>query len=75
MDKRGQHVVPTERGGWAVRKAGSSRASGTFRTRDEAVARARILAKKQGTEVYVHGPDGKIRSRDSSGRDPQPVQG
>ena len=75
MTKRGQHVVPNPDGGWAVRKAGSSRASGTFKTQDAAISKARSLAKKQGTELYVHGRDGKIRSRDSYGNDSHPPKG
>lgn len=75
MTKRGQHVVPNPDGGWAVRKAGSSRASGTFKTQDAAISRARSLARTQGTELYVHGRDGKIRSRDSYGNDPHPPKG
>jgi hypothetical protein len=75
MAKRGQHVVPDGSGGWAVRKAGSSKASRTFRTQDAAITRARTLAKKQRTELYVHGRDGKIRTRDSYGDDPHPPKG
>lgn len=75
MAKRGQHVVPNSSGGWAVRKAGSSRASKTFDTQSAAIATARTLAKKQGTELYIHGRDGKIRARDSYGNDPHPPKG
>ena len=75
MAKRGQHVVPNGNGGWAVRKAGSSRASGTFKTQGDAIAKARTLAKKQATELYIHGRDGKIRARDSYGNDPHPPKG
>ncbi len=69
MSKRGQHVMPAG-SGWAVRKAGASRASGTYATQQEAIERARDLAKKQKTELYIHGADGLIRERDSYGRDP-----
>lgn len=74
MSKRGQHVVPSGTG-WSVRKAGSSRASGTFTTQRDAIAKARTIAKNQRTEVYIHGRDGKIRSRDSYGNDPHPPKG
>lgn len=72
--KPGQHVVP-DGGKWAVRKSGSSRASGKFDTQEEAVKNARRIAKKQKTELYVHGRDGKIRQRDSYGNDPYPRRG
>ncbi len=74
MSKRGQHVVPAD-GGWAVRKAGSSRATRTFATQKEAIDRARSIAKKQQTELYIHGRDGKIRERDSYGNDSYPPKG
>lgn len=74
MPKKGQHVVPAG-GKWSVRKAGSARSTRTFETEKEAVARAREIAKNQGTELYIHGKDGKIRHRDSYGRDPHPPKG
>lgn len=74
MSKRGQHVVPAG-DGWAVRKAGARRASGRFPTQKAAIDSARKLAKKQRTELYIHGRDGKIRERDSYGSDPHPPKG
>ena len=74
MARRGQHVVPSG-DGWAVRKAGASRATGTFRTQGEAITKARKIAKTQRTELYVHGRDGKIRERSSFGNDPHPPKG
>ncbi|MBM6403347.1 DUF2188 domain-containing protein [Phycicoccus sp. CSK15P-2] len=68
---KGQHVVPSG-DGWAVRKAGSERASGTYTTQKEAVSKARQIAKNQRTELYIHGKDGKIRERSSFGNDPHP---
>lgn len=74
MSSKGQHVVPNG-GKWAVRRAGAERASGLFSTQKEAIARARELAKNQGTELYVHGQDGRIRERSSFGKDPLPPKG
>lgn len=71
MPKPSQHVVPN-RGGWSVRSSGSKRASHTFPTRQEAIDVARKKAKKQGTEVYIHGRDGRISERSSFGSDPHP---
>lgn len=74
MARRGQHVVPAgDR--WAVRKAGSARSTKTFKTQSDAVDHAREIARNQGTELYIHGRDGKIRERDSYGRDPHPPKG
>jgi uncharacterized protein YdaT len=60
---------------WSVRKAGASRASGTFDTQNEAIREARKIAKNQATELYIHGKDGRIRERNSFGRDPHPPKG
>lgn len=72
--KPGQHVVPNG-GKWSVRKAGSTKASGTFNTQQEAIQHARGLAQHQQTELYIHGQDGRIRERDSFGRDRHPPRG
>lgn len=74
MSKKGQHVVPSG-GKWVIRRAGASRATGTFETQNEAVARARDIARNQETELYIHGRDGRIRERSSFGRDPLPPKG
>lgn len=74
MSKKGQHVVPSG-GKWAVRRSGSTRASGVFGTQKEALDDARERARRQGTELYVHGRDGRIRDRSSYGRDPFPPKG
>lgn len=74
MQKKGQHVIPNG-DKWSVRKAGSSRASGTYNTQQEALDRAKRIARDQRTEVYVHGRDGRIRERNSYGRDPFPPKG
>ena len=74
MSKRGQHVVP-RKGGWAVQKAGASRASRTASTQSEAIKIGKEIAKKQGTELYIHGKDGRIRERNTYGRDPYPPKG
>lgn len=74
MSVKAQHVVPSG-DGWAVIKTGSSRASALRDTQKEAIIVARELAKRQHTELYIHGEDGRIRSRDSYGRDPFPPKG
>ena len=74
MAKKGQHVVPSG-GKWSVRSAGAERASRTFATQKEAIEDAREKARKQGTELYIHGRDGRIRERSSFGKDPYPPKG
>ncbi len=74
MSKRNQHIVPHE-GGWAVRGAGSQRATSVYRTQQEAIDAGREIARNQGTELLIHGRDGRIRDRDSHGNDPFPPKG
>ena len=74
MAGKNQHVVP-HAGGWAVRGAGSQRASGVFDTQREAIGRAREISRNQGSELLIHGRDGRIRERDSHGGDPNPPKG
>ncbi len=74
MAKRGQHVVPGPEG-WSVRKAGSSRATKTYSTQQDAIDAATRIARNQKTELYIHGQDGRIRERNSYGNDPHPPRG
>jgi len=74
MASKGQHVVPRH-GQWSVRKAGSDRVTRTFETQREAISEARKIARNQGAELYIHGRDGRIRERDSYGKDPYPPKG
>ena len=74
MTKRNQHVVPRGKG-WAVKPAGGSRASSVHERQDEAITRARDIARNQGSELFIHGRDGRIRERDSHGNDPYPPKG
>jgi hypothetical protein len=71
---RDQHVVPHPEG-WAVKPAGGARASSVHRTQAEAISEGRGIARNQGSELFVHGRDGRIRERDSHGRDTNPPKG
>lgn len=74
MPRKSQHVVPRD-GKWAVRRAGAVRASRKFDTQREAIEAARDIARSQGTELYIHGQDGRIRERNSYGKDSFPPKG
>ena len=74
MSKRNQHIV-RHSDGWAVRGAGSQRATSIHSTQREAIDAGRRIAKTQKTELFVHGRDGRIRERDSFGNDPFPPKG
>ena len=69
-----QHVVRHPKG-WAVKAAGGKRSSSVHPTQAQAVDRATQTARSQGTELIVHGRDGRIREKNSYGNDPFPPRG
>lgn len=71
---KNQHVVP-HNGKWAVRGAGNSRVTATFRTQEQARVQARRIAIHEQSEVVIHRPNGQIRDKDSYGHDPYPPKG
>lgn len=74
MPKKGQHVVPRD-GKWGVLRSGGEKASRVFGTQKEAIEHARGRAMSEGSELYIHGRDGRIRDRNSYGKDPYPPKG
>lgn len=74
MTKRSVHAVPRGKG-WAIKKSGASRVSSNHRTQEAAWAAARKVAKKESSEAYKHGADGRIKDRSSFGKDPFPPRG
>lgn len=68
---KNQHVVPHENK-WAVRGEGNSRISSEHIKQSSAIKVAIVKAKKEKSEVVIHGRDGKIRDKDSYGNDPCP---
>ena len=68
---KNQHVVPRENG-WAIKGEGNKRATALYPTQKEAIERARKIAINQGSELFIHGRNGRIRDRDSYGNDPCP---
>jgi hypothetical protein len=75
MPKGDQHVVPHD-GEWAVRGEGNSRVTSTHDTQREAIDAGREIARNQGGELFIHGRDGRIRERDTVGKDdPYPPKG
>jgi len=74
MTKKNQHVVP-HASGWAVRGAGNERATSVHGTQREAISAEREVAIRQGSEMLIHGENGRIRERNTYGRDPYPPKG
>ena len=68
---KNQHVV--KRGEkWGVLGEGNSRVSSLHNKQSTACNAARATAKREHSEVVIHGRDGKIRDKDSYGNDPCP---
>ncbi|MGC3983029.1 MAG: DUF2188 domain-containing protein [Steroidobacteraceae bacterium] len=71
MSKKAVHVVPHS-GGWATRTEGSGRVGSIHSTQRDAIERGRDQAIRRGTELKIHGENGRIRDSDSYGNDPCP---
>lgn len=57
-----QHVVTHEEG-WAVKGAGNERVTATYKYQDDAIDRAKKIARNYKSSVIIHGKDGRIRDR------------
>jgi hypothetical protein len=68
---KNQHVVPRD-DRWGVLGEGNKNDSSEHKTQKAAIDAATKTAKKDGSEVVIHGRDGKIRDKDSYGPDPNP---
>ncbi|MDT1997245.1 DUF2188 domain-containing protein [Carnobacterium divergens] len=72
---KNQHIVPGQNGGWNIKGEGNSKATAHTNTKAEAINKARDISKNQKSELFIHGKDGRIQSRDSHGNDPYPPKG
>jgi len=65
--RRGQKSVHVlhDSGVWAVKKIGADSLAGSFKTVNEASRRAKEIAKRDRSEVFIHSRDGLIRERHS----------
>lgn len=74
--KKTTHVVPNkEKGGWDVKKGGQKKPISYHKKKATAEDKARKISKKEKSELYIHGKDGKIQRKDSHGGDPHPPKG
>jgi hypothetical protein len=70
MSGASRHVIVNPKGGWSVSQSGAARASRVFQTQADAVRYATSVAKKEGTNLYVHRKDGTVSRKDSFGPNP-----
>ncbi|MCP5456225.1 MAG: DUF2188 domain-containing protein [Thermotogae bacterium] len=68
---KNQHVLPKNEK-WVVKSEDNKNYSKTFETQREAIEYAKTIAKKEKSELIIHGKDGKIREKNSYGNDPCP---
>ncbi|MFT3754099.1 MAG: DUF2188 domain-containing protein [Paludibacter sp.] len=71
---KNQHVVPNGNN-WAVKGEGNSKNTRITQTQKEAIDIARTIARKEQSELIIHGKDGQIRQKDSYGNDSFPPRG
>lgn len=69
-----QHVLPRD-DGWAVKRAGASRDTKVFDRQLDAIDHAKDIAKNKGAELFIHSRDGRIRGRNTYGKDSHPPRG
>lgn len=74
-NQKSHYVVTNPNGGWDIKKGGGDRASNHCDTKQEAIEKAREISRNQGSELYIHGLDGRIQGKDSHGNDPFPPKG
>ncbi|MCL2135499.1 MAG: DUF2188 domain-containing protein [Candidatus Bathyarchaeota archaeon] len=61
MSRKEHHVVPNG-DGWSVKRAGATRASVNANTKAEAVRIGHVISQRQGSNLRIHGKDGRIQS-------------
>lgn len=69
MSRNEHHVVHNSSGGWDVKRSGSQRSSIHTTTKAEAVKVGRVMSQRAGSELVIHGADGKIQRKDSHDND------
>lgn len=69
------YMTLKQNSGWAVKKQGSDRVSSVHSSQTDAWAEARRLARGSGGEALLKGSDGRIRARNTYGKDPFPPKG
>jgi hypothetical protein len=74
-DNRNFWTQQRQDGKWESKREGSERASKVTNTQAEAWDFSRSKAKELGGEAILKGCDGKIRERNTYGKDPHPPKG
>lgn len=70
MPRRSNVHVSKDGARWKVTRAGSRISS--HRTQANAIQAGKNTARQGAVDLVIHGRDGRIRAKDSYGRDPHP---
>ncbi len=68
---KNQHVTKHPNG-WQVKGEHNSKATKVTKTKEEAVEKAKEIAKNQESELIIHNKNGQISEKNSYGNDPCP---
>lgn len=60
-EKAAHHVVLNPAGGWSVKRSGAARASATAKTQQQAIELGQQISRNQGSDLIIHGRDGRIK--------------
>ena len=74
-DDKNYWTQQREDGKWESKREGASRASKVADTQAEAWTYSKGQAKDAGGEAFLKGRNGKIRERNTYGKDPYPPKG
>ena len=74
-EKRNYHTQPRPDKQWESKREGSKRASKVENTQAEAWEHSKQQARKHGGEAFLKSRSGKIRERNTYGKDPYPPKG
>ena len=66
--QKSHHIVRNPDGGWSVKRGGASKASGTYKTQADAIKSGRQISKSQGSDLVIHGKNGRIQGVTTSRR-------
>lgn len=62
MKKNTVHVMPDNSSAmWSVKRNGAQHASLRTETKQEAIKVGRIISQRSGSELIIHGADGRIQ--------------
>lgn len=66
MKKSTVHVMPDNSSAmWSIKRDGAQHASIRTETKQEAVKVGRIISQRSGSELIIHGVDGRIQHVDA----------